>query len=301
MLVEQAIFTSLKTRRQEGYQLAATSPGVGSDVARELALWGPAHDSLILNDFGSSSVNFHPLDSGDFCISKTTASGEEYSGRGGPRIYTQMLVVPPAALLRFANNPLALIDAVTASGQLAIYEHPPLALEPIQLVGRAAVVNQLRLAELAGDPGIEALVLLLQLANTSQRLAVRSHVPLERLFSGLLMLLPLHCRTQLSFTTGLRYSPRRPFHLLVLPPDRSEQRNLQRTSSATPLDLTRDPPPLLDKLRLGWAYLIRDVLRTRQFAVLPELLRRAHRYADEALKLDEIAQRVEADVHAGVG
>ena len=86
MFVEQAIFTSLKTRRQEGYQLAAVSPGIASEGAKELEVWGPAHDSLLDGMQGASSVNFHPLTSGDYCVSRTVAAGEEYSGRGGPRI-----------------------------------------------------------------------------------------------------------------------------------------------------------------------------------------------------------------------
>jgi hypothetical protein len=293
LFLEQAIFTSLKTHQQEGYQLATTSPGITADVAKELAVWGPAHDSLVINNFGSTSINFHPLTSGDYCISRTIADGEEYSGRGGPRIYTHMLVASPDALAAFANNPIAIVEALTASGHLQVAADPTAPLTAIPLVGRASLISPLRLSELAGDPGLDALVLLLQLAGTSQRLAVRSHVPLERLFSGLLMLLPPRLRIEFSFSTGLRWSPRRPFRLIALPPDLGEQRNVQKSASATPLDLTRglragENPPS------GWAYLIRDLLQSRQFNIFPELLRRADEFATAERTLDQVAEEVES-------
>lgn len=296
MLVEQAIFTSLKTRRQEGYQLAATSPGITSDVAKELAHWGPAHDSLVLNDFGQTSINFHPLDAGGYCLSRTVADGDEYSGRGGPRIYTQMFVVPEGVLARFANQPLAVLEALAGAGHIAVHATPPEELPSISLVGRAGLVNQLRLAELAASPGIELMLGLLELALTAPRLALRSpHVPLERLFSGLLWLLPPNRRLDYSFSSGLRFSPRRPVRWIALPPDASEQRNLTRSSGATSLDLERETPPPADAQRRGWAYLVRDVLHSGHASLLPELLRRADAYPHD-LPLDTVAERVEAEL-----
>jgi hypothetical protein len=294
MFLEQAIFTSLKTPRQEGYQLAGVSPGVSADVARELEHWGPAHDSLCDPRF--PSVNFHPLESGEFCISKTSAEGNEYSGRGGPRVYTQMLIASRELLARFANNPFAVLEAVTAGGGMCVHDKPPANLERIRLLGRASVVNHLRLAELAGDPGADALVNLVHLTINAPRVAVRSHVPLERLLSGLMSLLPVRFRTKYSFSTGLRYSPRRPFHIIALPEDLAEQRNLQKTATAKGLDLTRNIPAT-DKLSRGWAYLIRDVFRSGHLSVLPELLRRADLHITESTP-DDVAAIVEAEVQA---
>lgn len=294
MFLEQAIFTSLKTNRQEGYQLAAVSPGVTADVARELEQWGPAHDSLY--DARVSSVNFHPLESGEFCISRTTAEGAEYSGRGGERIYTQMLIASRELLAKFANNPLAVLEAVTAGGGICVHARPPATLERIRLVGRASVVNHLRLAELAGDPGPDGLVNLVHLTINAPRVGVRSHVPLARLLSGLISLLPVRFRTRYSFSTGLRFSPRRPFHIIALPEDPAEQRTLQKTASAKALDLTRNIPAT-DKLSRGWAYLIRDVFRSGHLNILPELLRRADLHTTESTP-DEVAAIVEAEVQA---
>lgn len=298
MFAEQAVYTSLKTRHQEGYQLAAHSPGITADLSKELEAWGPAHDSLLPGEATTTSVNFHPLASGDYCISQTVAAGEEYSGRVGPRVYTQMLVVPAELFGRFANNPFAVLEAATASGQMPVYDHPPAQLEPVRLLGRASAVNQLRLAELAVDPGIDALVLLLSMAVESPALAIRSRAPLTRLVAGFFCLLPLAARLRFSFTTGLRYSARRVFRLMVLPEDTAEQRSLQRASGAALLDFTRSQLPSVDQLPSGWARLVRDLFRAGQGRLLPELLRLAQRGDDGAMSLDDIAHCVEADLLA---
>lgn len=108
-VVQQAIFTSAKTDRSAGYQILAASPGLAESDRRELAAWGPSHDSLLDTGPDALSVNFFPLPSGSFCVSRTTPAGWEYSGRGGYRIYTHCLIASPEVLWQFANHPLALL------------------------------------------------------------------------------------------------------------------------------------------------------------------------------------------------
>ncbi len=86
MRLEQAIFTSVRSERLDGYQLAARSPGIDDDLAKELITWGPAHDSLWDNSLRASSLNFHALSDDRFCVSKTVLAGAEYSGRSGGRV-----------------------------------------------------------------------------------------------------------------------------------------------------------------------------------------------------------------------
>ncbi|HTN77699.1 MAG TPA: hypothetical protein VL096_20720 [Pirellulaceae bacterium] len=296
MLIEQAIFTSLKTQQQEGYQLAAKSPGIGAALARELDPWGPAHDALLVGECGATSLNFHPLSTGDFCLSKTFAAGDEYSGRGGPRIYTQMLILTPAVLRQFGSQPFAIAEAMTAAGTLQVCEQVPATLPPLNLLGKATALNQLRLAELLIDVGLAPFARFVHLAVNSTRLAVRSPVPLERLFAGLLMVLPPTYRPQVSFSTGLRSSPRRPFRLFGLSPDTAEQRMVQRTTDAELLDLTRRTREEMDELPPGYASMLGDVFETRQLGLLTEILRRADLYCEQGLPLDEAALRLQADV-----
>ncbi len=116
MLIEQAIFTSAETDRAQGYQLVRRSAGVSETDARELSLWGPSHDSLVERPNERSSVNFFRLESGWYSVSRTTLEGAEYSGRGGQRVSTHFLLVPPEVLARFGNNAFAVLRAATAIG-----------------------------------------------------------------------------------------------------------------------------------------------------------------------------------------
>jgi len=133
MLIEQAVFTSARTDRADGYQLVARSPGVTEEDAREISVWAPSHDSLFEEGADAVSVNFHALPSGAYCLSKSEPAGAEYSGRRGAQVYTQCLVVTPEVLARFANNPFALLTAAFAQGSLRILEELPKELEPFKL------------------------------------------------------------------------------------------------------------------------------------------------------------------------
>src|SRR5690242_18556782 len=113
MRIEQAIFTSIQSSRLDGYQLAATSNGIASELAKELTIWGPAHDSLWDTRCDARSVNFHPLQDGSYCLSCTSLSGAEYSGRSGGRVYTQMFVLTREALAPFANDPFLVLRALS--------------------------------------------------------------------------------------------------------------------------------------------------------------------------------------------
>ncbi len=146
-MIEQAVFTSARTEQARGYQLVAMSSGVQPDDARQLAVWGPSHGSLSDGSEGASSTNFHPLPSGNWCVSRSSAAGPEYSGRGGARVYTQCLIVPPDVLARYGNNPLTLLRAARAGGMLQVHDPVPPTLQPFELSGRAEVVDEGLLAE----------------------------------------------------------------------------------------------------------------------------------------------------------
>src|SRR5947208_10515573 len=135
MRIEQAIFTSLQSSRLDGYQLAAASSGITAEQAKELTVWGPAHDSLWDTRCDARSVNFHPLADGQFCLSCTTIAGAEYSGRGGGRVHTQMFVLNRDALEQFANDPFLVLRALSAAGRLLVLDQVPSSLPSVPLLG----------------------------------------------------------------------------------------------------------------------------------------------------------------------
>jgi len=259
-LIEQAIYTSAETNRMAGYQVVATSPGVCAEDLRDLAIWGPSHGSLLDAGPDSVSFNFHPLSSGAYCVSRTTLAGEEYSGRGH-QVYTQCLIVPADELVRFANNPFAVLRAALAGGALEVHRRVPSRLEPMQLMGHTGAIDTPLLSRLSHQPGTPWLASLVQAALSCPCLALAGSSEPEHLIAGLLNCLPPECRTRFSFSTGLNYSPRRPFRVVAVSDDKAQWRQMQHRYGATVLDLSHAPPAEFAPLD-GWSRLIECVLRS---------------------------------------
>ncbi|HEX5105734.1 MAG TPA: hypothetical protein VFV87_18065 [Pirellulaceae bacterium] len=245
MRLEQAIFTSLRSQRLDGYQLAAHSSGISEEIAKELATWGPAHDSLWSHERDAASVNFHRLAGGLFCISQTSLAGAEYSGRGGGRVYTQMLVVPREALARFADDPFQILQAVAASGRLLVHEQVPDSLPTIPLLGRGRELGRDAMQPLIDVIGAETLAELTEVATSNWAATVITNVPVPRLFQVLLHQLAPDERLEVSFTTGLRPSSRRPFKLSIVPDDPALARQSQRMSGGRIIEARADDPTIL--------------------------------------------------------
>lgn len=265
-MIEQAVFTSAQTDRLAGYQVVATSPGMCEADKRELAVWGPSHESLIDSGPEGVSFNFHPLPSGAYCISRMTMAGEEYSGRGG-QVYTQCLIVPADKLARFANNPFAVLRAALAGGLLEVHRTLPRQLESMDLLGHSAAVDAPLLARLCNRLGPQWMATLVQAALTRPSVALAGSDELERVIAGLLNCLPPECRCQFSFSTGLHYSPRRPFRIVTLGGDKSQWRQFQRRYGTTVLDLSQAPPVDFAPID-GWSRLVEHVLRAGQISFL---------------------------------
>lgn len=274
MLIEQAIFTSTQSSRMEGYQLAVHSSGIAGADLRELTVWGPSHDSLLESGEDAVSINFHPLPSGAFCVSKTTPAGREYSGRSGPKIYTQCLIVPPGVLARFANNPFALLNAAFAQGSLKVYDPLPRQLEPFRLAGKTAATDQALLALLSSDPGAAWLGALVEAAIGATTLGLIAHNQGPRLIAGIINCLPVECRTAFSFCTGLKRSARRPFRVLCLGHDATEQRRLVRQQELTVLEVTGKPPQQLMPAA-GWGRFVERTIASGKTAFLAQELAKA--------------------------
>ena len=282
MNIEQAIFTSAKTAHAVGYQVVSHSPGVHQIDARELAAWCPSHDSLLQQGPDAQSLNFHPLPSGAFCVSRTVPAGLEYSGRGGMRVYTHCLIVPAEVFARFANNPFEIQRMALSAGAMEIRDPVPTRLEPLPLSGKAAVVDQSLLAALSDRLGPSSVGVFVQAALDALCLAVAGGPSTEILFAGLFSCLPPACRLEFSFSTGLKYSGRRPFRLIALPHDPGERRWLLHQNNVAVLDLTGDKNPPSIPID-GWAQFIERVLASGGEAFLAAQLckRRANLKPDD--------------------
>ena len=248
--VEQALFTSVEADGHSGYQVVAASGGVCAADEQELAAWGPAHDSMFDLGPDAESFCFHPLPSGAYGIARTTPAGWEYGG--GRRTCTHCLIVPPEVLARFANNPLAVIQAASQHGFWQDPSRPCSRLEPRALPGGAVPVDQALLGRLAVNPGPQQMAALIQAARDAVCLAVVGACPPASLIAGLFSCLPPECRLEFSFSTGLKFSPRRPFRIVALSDDPAEQRWVAGHSNVTVLELGAERRGTFDsRRRLG--------------------------------------------------
>jgi hypothetical protein len=237
MRLEQAIFTSVRRTRLDGYQLAAISGGISEALVKELTIWGPAHDSLWDTRRDARSVNFHPLATGDYCISWTTLAGAEYSGRGGGRVYSQMFVVPREALARFAWDPFLILRALASAGRLVVHDQVPETLPTVPLMGRTDKPDDSLARQVIDEIGAKVFDDLVQAVASAPAVAVLTSGHVERLYQAILHSFAPEDRITISFTTNLKDSARRPFKLFVLPNDPSIVRQSTRTSGARVIDL----------------------------------------------------------------
>jgi hypothetical protein len=233
--------------------------------------------------------------SGRFCVSKTVAAGGEYSQRGGARIYTQYLLVAPAIFARFANNPFAVLRAAWAKGALAVHDVPPAKLNAFSLVGRSALVDEGLLGQLADCWGASRVG---QLAAASMSESSKLLVGAEKnetLLGGLINCFPLECRPELTFTTGLRYSPRRPYRFTTTEDDAANVRQAARLEGVTIVDLRESPAEgaQLD----GWAAYVARAIETDQLALFASTLQQPR--PDLTMdQLDELGRKLLADLDA---
>jgi hypothetical protein len=284
--IEQAIFTQPQGDRSSASRLVNASPGISADDARELAAWGPGHDCLTASGPAAASFNFHPLPSGAFCLSRTVRATEPGEHRGSPCLYTHCLVATPGLLERFANHPFALYHAVTASPVPAVHQGACEQLETLRFEGRAAAVDQILLARLAVNPGPRWMGALVAAALDSVCLAVTNGPRPEELISGLLYCLPVSCRTEFSFATGLRFSPQRPFRIIGSS-NAVDLRALAERYHLTVLDFSAPPPEPLAS-RQGWGRLVERVLATGQTPLLAAALSK-QRFETAAADLPALA------------
>jgi hypothetical protein len=130
---EQAIFTSMVRRGRGGYHLVSRSKGVDETDAQALARWSPSHGALIYGENNRTSVNFHPLPSGRFALSRTCAGPPEYSGRGGPQLYTHSLIIDDSVLESVGYHAFAIYRDAIALGYFTYQHNPKEVLEPVRL------------------------------------------------------------------------------------------------------------------------------------------------------------------------
>lgn len=215
MRVEQAVFTSARTRRMCGYHLVARSPGIREEMAAPLSRWSPTHASLLSSGWDAASLSAFPLDEGWLAVARSVYGGPEYSQRGGLQVVTLILVLRRDHLAGYDDNPLLLARTAYALGYLRLTAEIAGQLRAVELPSRTL------LAAAAARPPLPAEAAAaektLGLLRQQRRVAVIGAPEPRTVVGEILGRMPRAQRLELSFTTGLKPSVDRPFQLHFLP------------------------------------------------------------------------------------
>jgi len=216
--VEQAIFTSIMREGRGGYHLVSRSKGVHETDGQAIARWSPSHGSLIVDQYNRVSVNFHPLPSGRFALSRSCEGPPEYSGRGGRQLYTHILILDNEGLQAVAGQPFVAYHNALALGHMYFRPAPPRILDPVELPVFHFPRTQLEWIDRAEELGLPDLRPLRNRIQSGR--AVRFPYSGDRtlLAECLIGCLDPDDVRRLSFATSLQPSSVRPFVLTLVDP-----------------------------------------------------------------------------------
>lgn len=214
MILQQAIFTSAKTHKVQGYHLVARSPGIDEPLARSLIRWCPSHGAIAGPEPDADSLNFHPLENGYFALSRTMFGAPEYSARGGLQVLTRALLLRAEQLEGYDHNPVTFALHLMALGHLRLEPSFPAELDPLEVPRCCVCVTEPQ------SPGEAWSGLLGELTRTlssnGRACVVGLDDPLPVLSAALQRTAPRR-RGEISFSTGLKPSKHRPMQLQFLP------------------------------------------------------------------------------------
>ncbi len=105
--IDHAIFSSLRTPMARGYRIVAASAGLSAEEKAEIVQRAPSHGNLEEAGEQATGLAGFSLQSGRYCLMLARHAGPEPSGRGGFRVYTDVLALAPGLYRRFACHPCA--------------------------------------------------------------------------------------------------------------------------------------------------------------------------------------------------
>ncbi|MEW4530106.1 MAG: hypothetical protein ACF8PG_03755 [Maioricimonas sp. JB045] len=234
MNVEQAVFTSVQTRRAQGYHLVARSPGINERLARTLAQWGPSQGALVGHNVDDNSLSCFATEDGQVVLMRSVYGGPEYSGRGSLQVVTYYAICRREDLSGYDENPLRLARVLLALGHLRLQTDFSRPLTSIELPDRIAPPPADRPAHESSRP---LATTILEQLDSDQRIAIVGAVNAWSTLDGVLQQIPTAWRLELSFTTGLNPSVHRRFLLHFLPEADTRRRSDLERQGITCVDV----------------------------------------------------------------
>jgi len=269
---DQAVFTSIRTCRGEGYRIIAASSGVRADERVAITRYSPSHGRLYDSTSAAVGLASYLLTSDRHCVAHCRYAGTEHTGRGGRRVHTHSVLLDRWSFRRFGCNPArvhaALVDRLGDSPML----DPSPQLDPLSLPLPPSpdVLSPAQQSGAADPSEVDCVchVVSVLLAGRSL-IVVGSKKPLE-LVECVLLALPLWIRQSVSVTVGLKFSPARKVQLVVTNRDDDQARRAIEGHDVHWFDV-RSPAAKQASPYDRWLELIRQWLAHGRLGDLAEL------------------------------
>ena len=294
------------------HEYLAVSRGIDAMDLSEIRIWSAWKGELLSALPAAFSWNFHPLPSGFFCLSRTSHLELLFPQETGDEVFTHGILVPPQMLKDYSNNAMTLFHHLETLGlwraglevtrQLWSREAPnrpkkehfPNAeilpvLKTLSMDGGAEPVRLNSLNAFVRMTGIRRFASILdQILGNFTTILTGSSQP-EMLLEALLDVLPIGCRTDFSFSTGLKFSQKRLFRIVFLGNAVHEQERVRHrfnlpTVSATSVTQIQDQ--MLPSLKNRWAMFVATLFEQNLEGMWNEIV-----LLDETLSLNELPKR----------
>ena len=214
MYVDQAIFASARGTQGSGYQLVSRSRGIDDSTATMLRDWGPSQGALLSRDVDSEAISYYTLGADRIVVSRTIYGGPEYSQRGELEVFTRSIIASRKLLEAYDNNPWWLAKTVLTLGYFRLMRHSEPWMTEVDLPARSLLgVRSAPRTRIAEEPLSQAL----QSLQLNRPVALIGNIDVEHAMPQLMKCLGSPQRTQITFTTGMVPSVRRPFQLHLFP------------------------------------------------------------------------------------
>ena len=278
--IEQALISVRAEEMRKEVRLLRSSDGLAEIDREEILGWSRAFEVPPDGRFDLLNLFFHHLPSGDYAIGRLTPSipphrslNENAPGRLRS-FFIQTMIVAPETFLTFGNNPVFLYQKALSTGGLSFSTRHIPEVGPISITGENRWLDPSLLRGVCAAPGIEALTHLMRSALDAPCTLFTGGPPAVHIISALFNLLPVDYRPELTFSTGLHFSPDRYLRLIGVSRKNPRLSEIRDRYPVPFLDLERPfpesrpaqmSPSARPTKKRGWPELIEAVLRSGRF------------------------------------
>lgn len=201
---------------KSGYHVVARSPGISESDAIILATWSPSHGALIVDEANRVSVNFHPMPSRRYALSRTCEGPPEYSGRGGRQLYTHTLIFEASKLKQANHQPFAIYRDALALGYFHYRGETNSILPTVELSTNYIPIDESSWTDRALALGFAHAETVRHKLSSGEDVRIDYSGDRTALAECLIGLLKDEVRSEISFATSLYPSAVRPYRLVLV-------------------------------------------------------------------------------------